>query len=153
MIEVQKMILEVMKKQRFAASDSESAAARSVLAELKTKQIDLRTKGEIDALVQQKVLLKMKSDRDNSAKAFADAGRAELAEAEKLQAHVIDGLLEYLAPELPKQLGGAEVRALIEKVLADNPGANMGVVMKAFRDRQDVDRKMVSTLAAAMLKK
>jgi len=153
MIEVQKMILEVMKKQRFSSDDAENQAARSVLAELKTKQIDLRTKGEIDAMVQSKVLAKMKADRENSAKVYRDAGRAELAAPEETQAKVIDGLLEILAPELPKQLSEAEIRVRIAKVIAENEKPNMGLVMKAFQDQQNLDRKLVSSLASEMLKK
>ncbi len=153
MIEVQKMILEVMKKQRFAASEEENKAARSVLAELKTKQIDLRTQGEITAMVQNKVIGKMRSDRENSAKEYRAAGREDLAAAEEIQAKVCAGLQEYLAPELPKALGEAEIRAIVGKVIAENPNANMGMVMKAFQGQENLDRKLVSQIANALLKK
>ncbi len=153
MIDVQKMILEVMKKQRFSTTAEESAAARSVLSELKTKQIDLRFKGAIDAMTQHKVIAKMKSDRENSATAFTDAGRPELAANEELQAKICTGLLDILAPELPQQLSEDEIRSIIGKILAENPAANMGAVMQAFKNEANIDRKLVSRIAAEMLKK
>ena len=151
MIDVQKMILSVMKKQVFSGSDQENQAARNVLAELKTKQIDLRVAHEITAVEQNKLLEKMKADRENSARIYRDAGRGDLATSEQTQADVIAGLQKLLESELPKMLSADEIRALIAKVIADNPQPSMGTVMKAFKDNPNVNRKLVSQIAGEML--
>jgi len=151
MIDVQKMILQVMKKEIFSASSEENQAARNVLAELKTKQIDLRNNGPIDAVAQNKVLSKMRSDRENSAGIYEKAGRAEMAAEERTQAAVAAALMAMLEPELPKQLSEEEIRKIIAETVAAAPAPNMGIIMKAFKDKE-VDRSLVSRIAGEFLK-
>jgi len=64
--------------------------------------------------------------------------------------------VDYLSPYLPKKLGEAETRAIVEQVIADagvdsikQIGRVMGMVMKDHRD--SVDAGLVRSIAESML--
>ena len=74
-----------------------------------------------------KVIAKEAKKRKESAAAFAEAGRGELAATEEAELAVLEGYL-------PEQLGDEELRAIVERAVATTGAtgmAQMGQVMKA----------------------
>ena len=106
------------------------SALRMVSSAIKDREISLRaeagevTDGDILAL-----LGKMVKQRNESARAYADGGRAELAAKEMAEISVIE---EFL----PRQMDASEVDAAIAAAIAE-VGANslrdMGKVMAALK--------------------
>ena len=88
---------------------------RLINAAIKDMDIDLRGKGEEDAVVTDAdvlgILGKMVKQRQESARAFEEGGRLELAEKEIGEARVIE---EFL----PRQLSAEEVSEAIDKAIA-----------------------------------
>ncbi|WP_312525930.1 GatB/YqeY domain-containing protein [Paracoccus sp. (in: a-proteobacteria)] len=77
------------------------------------------------------ILSKMVKQRQESARAYEEGGRLELAEKEEAEIKVIQAYL-------PRQLDEAEVQSAIEKVVADlgaNSIRDMGRVMAELRVR------------------
>lgn len=77
------------------------------------------------------ILTKMVKQREESAKAFEEGGRIELAEQERAE---IDIIKEYL----PSQLGEDEVRAAAQAAVAETEAAglrDMGRVMAVLKER------------------
>jgi uncharacterized protein YqeY len=97
----------------------------------------------------QKVVAKEAKKRRESARIYADAGRAELAAQE-------DGEADVLEAYLPQQLSEAELTALVEDVLATEgltERSQMGAAMKAVNARVAgrADGGAVSALVRARL--
>jgi uncharacterized protein len=119
------------------------AALRLVLSELQKAAKD----GDGDELA---VLRRERKRRLESARAFRDGGRPELADGEESEAAVIEAYL-------PAELSDAEleqiVGAAIEETGADGPQA-MGAVMKAAMARTGgrADGKRVSALVQERLR-
>lgn len=105
---------------------------RLINAAIKDRDIALRGTGE-DATVSDADILgilgKMVKQRQESARAFEEGGRLELAERELAEIGVIE---EFL----PRQLGEAEIRAAVQKAIGET-GADsirdMGRVMGALK--------------------
>lgn len=77
------------------------------------------------------ILTKMVKQREESAKAFEEGGRIELAEQERAEIAIIR---EYL----PSQLGEAETRAAAETAVAETGATglrDMGRVMAVLKER------------------
>lgn len=77
------------------------------------------------------ILAKMVKQREESAKAFEDGGRPELAANERAE-------IAILRDFLPRQMGGAETEAAIRAVIAETGAAgvkDMGKVMAALREK------------------
>ena len=96
------------------------------------------------------VLQKQAKMRRDSIDAFQKGGRLELAEKEAQELAVIGGYL-------PKQLGEAEVRAIVTRVLAETGASgprDMGKVMpKVLAETKDrADGKQVAGIVQALLK-
>ncbi|MGB5724186.1 MAG: GatB/YqeY domain-containing protein, partial [Parasphingorhabdus sp.] len=109
------MIRDTVKAAQIAAMKARdkdrTAATRSILAKIKDKDIELRTKDaapDDDAMVTD-VLQKMAKQRRESIEMFESGGRDELAAAEKMELAVIE---EFL----PAQLSDAETAALIDGI-------------------------------------
>ncbi|HVL30906.1 MAG TPA: GatB/YqeY domain-containing protein [Solirubrobacteraceae bacterium] len=95
------------------------------------------------------VLRRERKRRLESASAFRDAGRAELADAEEAEARVIE---HYL----PAELGDDELRAIAADAVAETGASSprdMGRVMKAAMARVGgrADGKRVSTVVREAL--
>jgi uncharacterized protein YqeY len=118
-------------------------ALRLVLSELQKAAKD----GSGDELA---VLRRERKRRLESAVAFRDGGRPELAEGEEAEARVIEGYL-------PAELGDDELRAIVAAAVAEtgasSPG-DMGQVMKAAMARVEgrADGRRVSSLAQEALR-
>jgi len=118
-------------------------ALRLVLSEL---QKDAKEGGG-DELA---VLRRERKRRNESATAFRDAGRPELADAEEAEAKVIAGYL-------PAELSDDEVRAIVAMAVAETGASSpkdMGMVMKAAMPKVAgrADGKRVSGLAQEALR-
>jgi len=106
------------------------SALRMVSSSIKDREIAVRaeagevTDGDILAL-----LGKMVKQRSESARAFADGGRAELADKELAEIKVIE---EFL----PRQMDASEVEAAIAAAIAEAGASNikdMGKVMAVLK--------------------
>ena len=118
-------------------------ALRLVLAEL---QKDAK-EGAGDEVA---VLRRERKRRQESATAFRDGGRPELADAEEAEARIIGGYL-------PAELSDDELRAIVAAAVAETGAASpkdMGQVMKAAMPRVAgrADGRRVSALAHEALR-
>lgn len=134
-----------------AGDKARTAATRSILAKIKDKDIELRTKDgdrDDDAIVTD-VLQKMAKQRRESIEMFESGGRSELAAQEQLELAVIE---EFL----PAQLSEAETIALIAAIKEELGAAgmkDMGRVMAEVKQRHgsQIDMSKASALVKAAL--
>jgi hypothetical protein len=127
---------------RLIAEGKDEAARADYLATNDPNELD-------DAGVQE-VLQKQAKMRRDSIEAFRKGGRDELVQKEEQELAVITGYL-------PKQLSEAEVRAVVERVLAETAATgprDMGKVMpKVLAETKDkADGKQVAGMVQALLK-
>lgn len=119
---------------------------RSIVSEVKNQTVNAGKPLTEDIVV--KVLQKSVKTHNDSIQQFESAGRADLADKEKLE-------LEHISRWLPKMLSEDETIEVLKKLIADNniaPGKqNFGMVMKLIKDRQDIDKKTASKLLQQML--
>lgn len=87
------------------------------------------------------VIKRLVKQRKESAEIYENAGAADRAARELAEAEVLE---KYL----PEQLGEDAVAAIVSEVVAGNPDAPFGVVMKLVMGRTagKADGKLVSTL-------
>jgi hypothetical protein len=121
-----------------AAMRDKDAARLSTLrlinAAIKDQDIALRGEGRADGVDEAGVLAilgKMVKQRQESARAYEEGGRLELAEKERAEIDVIE---EYL----PRQLSAEEVEAAVTRAIADTGAAglrDMGRVMAALKEK------------------
>jgi uncharacterized protein YqeY len=102
---------------------------RMLLSELRNTEIDLRAKGsEVTEDVYYSVLKREAKKRRESIEIFEKAGRVDLSDREKAELDVIN---KYL----PAQKSEAEISAIIDQVIAENPTEkNFGLLMKKAMD-------------------
>jgi uncharacterized protein YqeY len=125
-----------------AGEKARVGALRLVLSELQKAAKD----GNDDELA---VLRRERKRRLESAEAFRDAGRVELAEGEESEAAVISAYL-------PAELGDEELRAIVTQAIADTGASSpkdLGGVMKVAMERAGgrADGKRVSAAAREAL--
>jgi uncharacterized protein YqeY len=125
-----------------AGEKARVGALRLVLSELQKAAKD----GNDDELA---VLRRERKRRLESATAFRDAGRAELAEGEEAEAAVIQSYL-------PAELGDEELRAIVAAAVQETGAStpkDLGGVMKAAMAKADgrADGKRVSAAAREAL--
>lgn len=151
MLNVPDLIIKTMKKEIFSSSDSSNKAARQVLAELKTKFIDIQE--PITAEIQYKLLKKMGNDRQASCETYIKANRNDLATKESTEYLVIMDLMKQLEADLPKMMTEDEIKNKIQETIKDIPNEklNMGIIMKTFKDIKNVDKALVSKIAKEFL--
>ena len=125
------------------------AAVRLILAKIKDRDIELRTKeggaGDDDALVVD-CLQKMAKQRRESIAMFETGGRTELAEQEKAELGVIEGFL-------PQQMSEDETRAAIDGIKTELGAVgpkDMGKVMAELKTRHGTNLDM--SKASALVK-
>ena len=117
---------------------------RLINAAIKDKDIAARTEGADDAGVSDDVVLqilgKMVKQRQESARAYEEGGRIDLAERERSEIGVIE---EFL----PRQLTDDEVTAAVDDAIAEtgaegirDMGKVMGVLKGKYTGRMDFGR-------------
>lgn len=134
-----------------AKDKDRTAATRAILAKIKDRDIELRTKdgtGDDDAMVTD-VLQKMAKQRRESISMYEEGGRTELANQEKYELSVIE---EFL----PAQLSEEETAALIDGIkteLGASDMKDMGRVMGELKKRHgtEIDMGKASGLVKAAL--
>lgn len=96
----------------------------------------------------QEILRTEAKKRREAAAAFEAGGRAELAEKEKKE-------LAILSAYLPKEMGEADVRGAVGRILADAAGVTFGEAMKLVMAelRGKADARTVSEAVRAHLAK
>ena len=134
-----------------AGDKDRTAALRSIMAKIKDRDIELRTKGPVadDNAMVVETLQKMAKQRRESITMFEDGGRTELAAQEKSELAVID---EFL----PQQLSDAQTTAAIEAIKAELGASSlkdMGKVMAELKSRHgsELDMSKASALVKAAL--
>lgn len=149
------MIRDDIKAAQIAAMKARDTATtnaiRLIQAAIKNRDIEARTSGasaDDDAVVVE-VLQKMVKQRRESIDMYEKGGRAELAEAEKIELDVIEKFL-------PAQMSEEETNAAIEAIKAETGAASvkdMGKVMAALKERHgsQLDMSKVSGRVKAAL--
>ena len=116
-----------MKAALRAGEKDRLSVIRMLLAAIQSKEIDDRAELDDNAVLQ--VVEKLIKQRKDSAKQFADAGRADREAAELSEA-------ELLQSYMPEQLSAAELGALVDEVIAATGASSMkdmGQVMAELR--------------------
>ena len=120
---------------KIAMKDKEQkrvSTLRLVNAAIKEKEIALRTEEDAEPLDGEaviEILAKMVKQREESARAYDDGGREDLAKAERLEIKIIR---EFM----PKPLTEDEVTAAVEAAIRDQGAStikDMGKVMGALK--------------------
>lgn len=109
------------------------STVRLIQSAIKDRDIANRGQGKAEAGTDEimQLLAKMIKQREESAKIYADAGRAELAEQERAEIAIID---EFL----PEQLSDDEVRAACTAVVEELGASglrDMGKCVAALKER------------------
>lgn len=113
---------------------------RLINAAIKDKDIDARAGGSDDGVGEAEVLSilgKMTKQRGESAKAYEEGGRLDLAERERSEIEVIE---EFLPQQLSEDESAKAVDAAISEVGADSirdMGAVMGVLKSKYTGQMD----------------
>ncbi|WP_369584212.1 GatB/YqeY domain-containing protein [Kingella oralis] len=122
-------LTEDMKAAMKAKDSATLSTIRLVNAAIKQFEVDERTEAD-DAKVQA-IISKMIKQRKDSAKIYADAGRADLADKENAEIVVLQGYL-------PEMLSAEVIAAEVAKAVAETGAsgmADMGKVMGLLKTR------------------
>lgn len=122
-------------------------AIRMAIAALKNRRIEVGR--DLDEGQELQVLTKQVKSREDSVEQYSAAGREDLAGKERAE-------IEVLQRYLPRQLNEDEVRAAVQKAIADvgaSSKRDLGQVMKAVmaRYRGQIDGKHVQAIAGELL--
>ena len=127
-------ISEALKEAMKTKDKSRLSTLRLINAAIKDKDIDARGEGSDEGIGDDAVtalLGKMVKQRQESARAYEEGGRLELAEAERNEIAIIEDFL-------PRQLGDDEIAAAIDAAVS-GVGAesirDMGKVMGALKSK------------------
>lgn len=140
--------LDAAMKEAMRAKDSLTLnAIRMVKTAIKNKEIELITQLDDQGVIG--VMSTLAKQRKESAIAFREGNRLELAEKEEKELQVI---LNFL----PQQLDEAAIKAIIEEVVAEvgaTSAKDMGKVMKVLTPKTTgrADGRLVSELVKARL--
>ena len=146
---LEQQIMTEMKEAMKAKNEGVLRALRSIKAEIIKAKTDPGAGGEIDEATEQKFLQKMMKQRRDSLEIFEKQGREDLASKEKEEMTVIERFL-------PKQLGEAELKEIVKKIIAETGAATpadmgkvMGVASKQLAGK--ADGKAISTMVKELL--
>ncbi|MEO0342422.1 MAG: GatB/YqeY domain-containing protein [Pseudomonadota bacterium] len=127
-------ITNAMKDAMRAKESARVATLRLVNAAIKDRDIAARSEGNNDGVSDAdilSILAKMIKQRQESAKVYEEAGRLELAEAERGEILIIE---EFL----PKQLSADEIAKAVREAISETGAESirdMGKVMGFLKDR------------------
>jgi uncharacterized protein YqeY len=139
-------IVENVSKQLTAAMKAREVARISALRMIRAALIEeTKREGiEPDDEKAMEVLRRLRKQRDESAEAYEQAGRSDLAELELAEAAVIDGFLPRLADEATTAAWVREAIAVSGATSVRELGKAMGALMKAHRG--ELDAKLARSL-------
>ena len=137
-------------KTAMKAKDKERLAAlRAIKSAILLAETEGGSTGEMDEASEMKLLQRLVKQRRESAAIYTKENRSDLADTELNQAQVIE---EFL----PKQLTDEELKAALEKIVAEvgatskkDMGKVMGVASQKFAGQ--ADGKRISALVGSML--
>ena len=134
-----------------AKDEATLRALRAIKAAIIIAKTAEGAKGEISETEEQKMLQKLVKQRKDSLEIFTTQNRPELAQKEMEEITVIEKFL-------PKQMGADELKAAVEKVIAEmgaTSPADMGKVMGAATKQLagQADGKAISALVKELLSK
>lgn len=146
---LKQQISDDMKAAMRAKETARLGAIRLLLSAMKQKEVDERVElSDADILA---IIDKMLKQRRDSIAQYEDAGRQELADAEKFE-------ISVLQTYMPQQMSEAEVAAAIEQAIAatgaagaQDMGKVMGILKPQLAGRADLGK--VSGLVKARLSK
>ncbi len=148
---LEQQIMEEMKVAMKAKDEATLRSLRAIKAEIIKAKTEPGAGGEINEATEQKFLQKMMKQRKDSLDIFEQQGRADLAQKEKEEMAVIEKFL-------PKQLTEAELKTVVEKIIADtgaalpaDMGKVMGVASKQLAGK--ADGKTISNMVKELLNK
>jgi uncharacterized protein len=146
---LEQQIMAEMKDAMKAKDEATLRGLRAIKAEIIKAKTEPGAGGVIDEATEQKFLQKMMKQRRDSLEIFEKQGRADLAAKEKEEMAIIEKFL-------PKQLGEAELKTIIQKIITDSgatSAADMGKVMGAASKRLagQADGKTISTIVKELL--
>lgn len=132
--QLQNDLKEAMKSGNNEARD----ALRMLISDVKNEAVNSGSDREnITDEVVMKILEKTVKSRKESITIFEQQGRADLADPEKLQ-------LQSLTKYLPEQLSDEDLKAIVDKVKAENPSvqgmALMGKIMPYVKGKAEPER-------------
>ena len=91
------------------------------------------------------IIRKMISAREDAIQQFNDAGRYELAQAEKDE-------ITYLKPMLPPEVSEDDVRTYAESIITEKGMQNMGRYIKTLKEKfPTADGKLIATIVKSLL--
>jgi len=127
-------IIAAMKEAMRNKNQTALSTTRLISAAMKDRDIAARGQGKGEGIDDAEILSMLQSmikQRQESAKTYCDAGREELAEREEAE-------IEVIKTFLPQQLGEDEVKAAIDKTIADTGAESvkdMGKVMGVLKTK------------------
>lgn len=148
---LEQQIMAEMKDAMKAKNEGVLRSLRAIKAEIIKAKTEPGAGGEIDNATEQKFLQKMMKQRRDSLEIFEKQGRADLAVKEKEEMEVIERFL-------PKQLGEADIKDVVSKIIADTGAsspADMGKVMGVASKQLAglADGKTISNIVKELLSK
>ena len=148
---LEEKVMAQMKDAMKAKDEALLRGLRAIKAEIIKAKTEPGAGGEIDEATEQKFLQKMMKQRRDSLEIFEKQGREDLAAKEREEMAVIERFL-------PKQIGEAELKGIIEKIIADtgasspaDMGKVMGVASKQLAGQ--ADGKTISNIVKELLNK
>jgi uncharacterized protein len=142
-------IMAEMKEAMKAKNEAALRGLRAIKAEIIKAKTEPGAGGEIDEATEQKFLQKMMKQRKDSLEIFEKQGREDLALKEREEMALIEKFL-------PKQLGEADIKAAVAKIIAETGAASpadmgkvMGVASKQLAGL--ADGKTISNIVKELL--
>lgn len=136
-------ITEEMKEAMKAGDAFRLSVLRMLMAAFNNMEIEKRGVGqaELEEKDYQAVVKREVKKRQEASEMFKTAGRTELQEKE-------DQEVKILSVYLPEEMGEAEVKAVVEAVVAEMGTGNMGAIIGEVRKRTDgkADGGMIAKL-------
>jgi uncharacterized protein YqeY len=144
-------VMEGMKDAMKTKNEALLRALRAIKAEIIKAKTEPGANGAVSEEGELKLLQRMAKQRKDSLEVFTTQGRADLAQKEQEELDIIEQFL-------PKQLGGDELKAILEKIIAEvgaagpqDMGKVMGVATKQLAGQ--ADGKAVSAMVKELLAK
>lgn len=138
-----------IKKAMLAREKDELKALRAIKAMILMAETEKGGTGEVSEDTEMKLLMKAVKQRKDSAQIYKDQGREDLLVVEEAEIAVIE---KYL----PQQLSESDVRAELEKIIAQvgatgpqDMGKVMGMASKAMAGK--ADGKTISVIVKSIL--
>ena len=141
---IQDQIDELIKS---AMLNKQASALRAYRA-IKTAFMEYKTAKNakpLNEVAEINIIRKMISAREDAIQQFNDAGRYELAQAEKDE-------ITYLKPMLPPEISEEDIRIYAESIITEKGMQNMGKYVKILKEKfPTTDGKLISTIVKSLL--